>query len=204
MRIRLIRSLAFSMFAILGACAPPKHQPLDQDQARVRREGHGINILSRVGPDGTLLVDGALPTFSSLLTFDARTIGTDAEGKPIVKALPRVDSVGGGASHEMVIPISEQWAALRSATVFKVTVDEFVRDADGTTTLKGLTIGSDSAEANRSVADVAKALEPTWRAWSEDQRAQYVEFIQTGRALGLAGFDTVSKALDVLKTIPLP
>lgn len=202
---RVLAALAMAAASVLsvGGCHAPRTNPLDQTAASVSTATNATSKLSRVNKaDGSLVVDTNLPTYSSLLALDSRVIGTGADGQPIIKILPRVDSFGGGASHEMIFPVDSEFAALRSATVFTVTVDSYVRAKDGTVEIKGLRIGSDSAEANRSVADVAKALEPTWLAWSADQRAKYIEYIQTGRDLGLKGFEVAFEALQLLTVRP--
>jgi hypothetical protein len=91
----------------VGGCAGlTDTNPVRQTADNIQTATMGTQKLTRVGQEqGSLNIDGSLPTYSSLLDFVSREVGVDGDGRPVYKAFPRVDSTGGGASHEMVMPI---------------------------------------------------------------------------------------------------
>lgn len=178
--------------------------PLDQTAKTVSSSTYGTSKFTRVEDQGSLNIDTNLPTYASLLDFKTVEVA-GPDGKPVRVILPRVDSAGGGASHEMLLPLGKnQYSAIRSATVFGVRAAEYRSTPDGDITIKGLEISSDAASANRSVADVAQALAPTWAAWSADDRARFEAQVKAWRDVGVAGMDTLGKAIDLLKGVTAP
>jgi hypothetical protein len=190
----------------VGGCAGlTDTNPVRQTADNIQTATMGTQKLTRVGQEqGSLNIDGSLPTYSSLLDFVSREVGVDGDGRPVYKAFPRVDSTGGGASHEMVMPIGPgNFAAMRSATVLSIRMDKATIGPDGTWQIEGLAVNSDAATANKSVADVAAALAPTWATWSADKRAAVLEVVKAWRDLGVKGMDVLAGALDLLNKGPL-
>lgn len=201
-------SILFAGLALGGCASPPRVNPVEQTADSISTATMGTSKLTKVYRDDgklTLNVDTSLPTYASLLDFTtAKVTGTD--GKPVEVILPRLDSTGGGASHEMLFPLGHnRFAGLRSSTVMSVEADKYESRPDGSIVIDGLRVGSNAAESNRSVAEAAKALAPTWAAWSADQRASYETYVKEQAALGRAGFEALAKAIDLLKSLrPTP
>lgn len=206
----IVAALGFlvTVLSAVGCSSAPRVNAVDQTADSISTATMSTSKLTKVyraEGDSTLNVDTNLPTFSSLLDFTTAQV-TGADGKPVSVILPRLDSTGGGASHEMLFPLgSNRFAGLRSSTVMSVEANKYESRPDGTIIIDGLRVGSNAAESNRSVAEAAKALAPTWAAWSADQRASYETYVKEQASLGRAGFDALAKAIDLLKSLrPTP
>lgn len=192
---------------ILGGCGPgaTRANPIEQDAASVSSSTYGTSKFVRVGKEGSLNIDTNLPTYASRLGLRAEYVRNAAGEEIDVYLVPEVDSAGGGASHEMTVPLGKnQYAALRSATVLTIKAKKYRAEPDGTVLIDELEIGSDAAAANVSVAAVVKELGPTWAKWSDDDRQRFEVMVSELAKLGSAWGQAALEAVRVLKGAALP
>lgn len=201
-------ALAALCLSILSACGPgaTRANPIDQTATSVTSATYGTSKFVRVdAAGGSLNIDTNLPTYASKLGLRAEYVRGD-DGKVVdVYLVPDVDSAGGGASHEMTVPLGKnQYAALRSATVLTIKADTYESSPDGTVKISKLEIGSDAAAANVSVAEVVQSLSSTWQKWSDDDRQRFETMVTELSKLGSAWGQAALEAVKVLKGVVSP
>lgn len=189
----------------MGGCGAgaTRANPIEQTEGSVHSATYATSKFVRVDKGGgTLNIDTNLPTYASRLGLRSEYV-RDAAGNVVdVWFVPEVDSAGGGASHEMTVPLGKnQYATLRSASVFTIKADTYEAKADGTVKMTNLAIGSDAAAANVSVAAVVQALGPTWQKWSDDDRQRFETMVSELAKLGSAWGQAALEAVKVLKGV---
>ncbi|MFN7019894.1 MAG: hypothetical protein ACK4WH_01025 [Phycisphaerales bacterium] len=205
-------TLFFAAYAIVLLLTPgcgtgaTRANPIGQSVDRVESATYGTSKFVRVDAQGgSLNIDTNLPTYASRLGLRAEYVRGPAGDIVDVYLVPEVDSAGGGASHEMTVPLGKnQYAALRSATVFKIRAETYTAKPDGEVAITGLEIGSDAASANVSVAEVVQALAPTWAAWSADDRARFETLAKSLADVGTAWGRAAIDAVAILKRGAMP